>query len=62
MKTLRLTEVLLPLLVARSRAPWLIELQGSDDRHALEQPVVATSGEARPHQPALPQAPFDDVQ
>jgi hypothetical protein len=62
MKRLRLTEVLLPLLVARSRAPWLIELQSSDDGHALDQPVVATSDEARPDRRVVQQAPFDDVQ
>ena len=62
MNAVRLTKILLPLLAARSRAPWLIELQNSELQRALEQPRVAASGAAswRDHQ--IRRAPFDDVQ
>ena len=62
MKTLRLAEVLLPVLAARGWAPWAVEPQHSVDVHTQEPPLVATSLRESWRDRDYRRRPYDDVQ
>ena len=62
MKTLRLTEVLLPLLAARGWAPWPVDPQRAEKRRTGEQRPAAVGRQERWRDHARRRLPYDDVQ
>ncbi len=62
MKSLRLTEVLLPLLAARGWAPWRIEPRRPEERRGRGYRPAAAGKQARWRDREHHRLPFDDVQ
>jgi hypothetical protein len=62
MNALRWTEVLLPLLAARSWAPWSVEPRHARERRAKERPPVAAARQASWCDRKQRRLLFDDVQ
>lgn len=62
MKTLRLAEILLPLLAARGWAPWAVEPKSWTEQLTLARPITAASHGLVWRDRGIRRALFDDVQ